>query len=132
MSEDWSSDPERGVRWAVLCLGGLALVLIGLAWIAGTGVLGGGWLADLLRSDAISTVSEVLWALSVLLAAFFAGLDEKWGWLIAILLVPLAQMAYAAQPIYDARFKREERLDYASPGARAAADAEHSMRGSSR
>lgn len=130
MSDNRSPDPDRGVHRAILCLGGLALVLVGLALFAGTGALGDGSVAGLLRADATMTVGEVLWTLSVLLAAFFAGLDGQWGWLIAILLLPLAQMVFAAVPLYEARFKREEQLDYTSASARAAADAEHSVRGS--
>ena len=42
----------------------------------------------------------------------------------------MSQMAFAAFPLFDARFKRQEPLDYTSASARAAADAEHSLRGS--
>jgi hypothetical protein len=130
VSEGRRQDPDRRVHWAILCLGGLALVLFALAHVAGAGALGDGSVSGLARSHSLTTAGDVLWVLSVLLAAFFAGLDERWGWLIAILLAPLAQMVFAAVPLYEARFKREEQLDYTSASARAAADAEHSFRGS--
>jgi len=130
VSEGRRQDPDRGVHWVILCLGGLALVLFALAHVAGLGALGAGSVSGVLQSHFLMTAGDVLWVLSALLAALFAALDNRWGWLIAILFVPLAQMVFAAVPLYDARFKREEHLDYTSADARAAADAEHSLRGS--
>jgi hypothetical protein len=88
VSEARTPDPDRNVHLAILGMGLLSVALIGLALVASAASLDGEWIATQSRADTLNAAGVVFLGPSALLAAFFAGLDERWGWLIAIVLCP--------------------------------------------
>jgi len=129
MTEDPQDQPDAtAYYWTILALSGVGLVLIVLNAVARHGDLGSGTVARLLRADAVSMFGILLWTASILLAMLVALLQGRWGWVVALLMVPLSQIAFAFFPLHDAYDDRRNPLDYTSPAARAEAEAEHAGR----
>ncbi len=114
------------VYWVILAVGSLALLLGGLIALTEWGALGHGGVATLADSGTAGTLAVVVWAASVLLAIFVAMVQGRWGWVIAALLMPLAQIAFGVCGLSDVHYERHRQVgQYLTPEALAQAEAEH-------